>query len=65
MAVIISALLSQEEEGKLVELLKEYREAISWTMSDIKGINPTIYMHKILMEEGGKPVGKSKGGSTT
>ena len=29
--------------------------AIRWTIADIKGISPTICMHKILMEESYKP----------
>ncbi|XP_070007379.1 uncharacterized protein [Nicotiana sylvestris] len=35
--------------------LKECKTAIEWTMTDIKGINPTYCMHKILLEEGHKP----------
>ena len=49
--VIISAALTRLEEKKLLETLKKYKEAIAWSIEDLKGINPTIYMHKILLEE--------------
>ncbi|XP_075080562.1 uncharacterized protein LOC142166050 [Nicotiana tabacum] len=40
---------------KLLQVLKECKTAIGWTMADIRGINPTYCMHKILLEEGHKP----------
>ncbi|CAN6716300.1 unnamed protein product [Malus baccata var. baccata] len=52
--VIISCSLTAQEEGKLVRVLKEYKTAIGWTLADIKGISPTTYMHRILLEEGSK-----------
>ena len=39
----------------MVETLKKYKEAIAWPMEDLKGISPSICMHKILMEENVKP----------
>ncbi|XP_062110242.1 uncharacterized protein LOC133822051 [Humulus lupulus] len=50
--VIISALLGAKAESLLLEVLKEHKKAIGWTMADIKGISPTFCMHKILMEVG-------------
>ncbi|XP_070010417.1 uncharacterized protein [Nicotiana sylvestris] len=44
-----------EEEEKLLRKLSEYKRALGWTMSDIKGISPAYCMHKILMEDGHKP----------
>ncbi|CAN6542453.1 unnamed protein product [Malus baccata var. baccata] len=52
--VIISSSLTAQEESKLVRVLKEYKTAIGWTLADIKGINPTTCMHRILLEEGSK-----------
>ena len=49
--VIISSALSEEEENKLIEVLRRHKGALAWSISDIKGISPTICMHKILMEE--------------
>src|SRR3954468_17298085 len=49
--VIIDVDLSDEEEGKLTQVLKKYKEAIGWSIADIKGISPAMCMHRILMEE--------------
>jgi predicted DNA-binding protein (MmcQ/YjbR family) len=54
--VIISNLLSKNEEACLINVLKKNQEAMGWTLSDLKGISPSYYMHKILMEEDFKPV---------
>ena len=53
--VIISARLSYAEEQKLLEILKNYQESIAWSIDKLKGISPTICMHKILLEENAKP----------
>ena len=50
-SVIISAGLTELEEEKLLEILRKYKEAIAWSIEDLKGISPSIYMHKILLEE--------------
>ena len=52
--VIIAADLTLEEEKEVVETLKQYKEVIAWAVGDLKGINPLICMHKILMEENAK-----------
>ncbi|GKE28327.1 hypothetical protein Tco_1443711 [Tanacetum coccineum] len=49
--VIISKDLSVEEKSVLIMVLKSHKRAIAWKLSDIKGINPGFYTHKILMEE--------------
>ena len=38
----------------MVEILRKHKEAIAWLVEDLKGINPLICMHKILMEENAK-----------
>ena len=53
--VIISAHLSTEQEKKLLHVLKKHKRALGWSIDDIKGISPSICMHKILMEENYKP----------
>ena len=50
-SVIISAGLTRLEKQKLLETLRKYKEAIAWSIEDLKGINPSICMHKILLEE--------------
>ncbi|XP_071933264.1 uncharacterized protein [Coffea arabica] len=54
--VIISAALSKTQEEKLIRVLREHKEAIGWTIADVKGISPSIYMHRIRLEEDAKPV---------
>ncbi|GJY02045.1 reverse transcriptase domain-containing protein [Tanacetum coccineum] len=49
--VIIVKDLSVEEKSALIKVLKSHKRAISWKLSDIKGINPEFCTHKILMEE--------------
>ena len=46
--VIISSSLSNMEEDKLLKILKEHKEAIGWSLADIKGIRPSMCMHRIL-----------------
>ena len=53
--VIISARLCYAEEQKLLEILKKYHESIAWSIDQLKGISPSICMHKILLEENAKP----------
>ncbi|CAN6713111.1 unnamed protein product [Malus baccata var. baccata] len=53
--VIIAASLSPLEEEKLLRALREYKMALGWTIADIKGISPTVCMHRIFLEENSKP----------
>ena len=52
--VIILAGLTELEEQRLMEILRKYKDAIAWSIDDLKGINPSICMHKILLEENAK-----------
>ncbi|GJZ78583.1 reverse transcriptase domain-containing protein [Tanacetum coccineum] len=49
--VIIAKDLSVWEKTALIKVLQSHKRAIAWKLSDIKGINPEFYTHKILMEE--------------
>ncbi|GJS68820.1 reverse transcriptase domain-containing protein [Tanacetum coccineum] len=53
--VIIAKDLKDEEKAALIKVLKSHKQAIAWKLSDIKGINPEFYTHKILMEDDFKP----------
>nr|GEY79132.1 reverse transcriptase domain-containing protein [Tanacetum cinerariifolium] len=53
--VIIAKDLSVEEKTSLITVLKLHKRAIAWKLSDIKGIDPEFYTHKILMEEDFEP----------
>nr|GEV69391.1 putative reverse transcriptase domain-containing protein [Tanacetum cinerariifolium] len=54
--VIIAKDLSVEEKAALLKVLKSHKQAITWKLFDIKGINPKFYTHKILMEDYFEPV---------
>lgn len=54
--VIISSSLTGEMEERLLKTLRKHKGALGWTIADIKGISPSICMHKILMEDNFKPV---------
>jgi len=52
MPVIIASHLIEQQEDSLMSILKRHREAIGWTMKDIKGISPVIVQHRIhLIDE--------------
>jgi hypothetical protein len=53
--VIIASDLIDAQEEKLLDVLREHKEAISWTIEDIIGISPLLVMHKIHLEENAKP----------
>ena len=54
--VIIASYLVDAQEDKLLDVLKEHKETIGWTIEDIKGINSSVVMHKIHLEENAKPL---------
>ncbi|RDX91389.1 hypothetical protein CR513_26631, partial [Mucuna pruriens] len=49
-------LVHREHEDKLLNVLRQHRKAIGWKLSDLPGINPSICMHRILVEEEFKPI---------
>ena len=53
--VIIASDLSSEHECRLLEVLQENKGAIGWSMADLKGIDPSICMYCIHLEENAKP----------
>jgi len=53
--VIIASDLNQDQQEKLIDLLRENKEALGWTLGDIKGISPLIMQHRIHLVENAKP----------
>ncbi|XP_075099026.1 uncharacterized protein LOC142175918 [Nicotiana tabacum] len=47
--------MNLEEVEQLLQVLKECKTAIGWTIVDVKGINPAFCMQKILLKDGHKP----------
>ena len=53
--MIISASLTAVEEDKLLRVLRDHKDGLGWSLDDLKGIRPSICMHRILLEDGHKP----------
>ena len=49
--IIISAELTEAEEQKVLEIMRKYKEDIAWSIENLKGISPSIFMHKILLND--------------
>nr|GEU81097.1 reverse transcriptase domain-containing protein [Tanacetum cinerariifolium] len=49
--VIIAKDLSVNEKSALIDVLKSRKKAIAWKLTDIRGIDPEFYSHKILLED--------------
>jgi len=49
--IIIMSHLTARQEKSLMSILRKYREVIGWTMTDIKGLSPTIVQHHIHLNE--------------
>ena len=45
--VIISDKLSDEETNKLIAVLEKHRTTFGYSLQDLKGISPTLRMHRI------------------
>nr|GFA36100.1 reverse transcriptase domain-containing protein [Tanacetum cinerariifolium] len=58
--VIIAKNLKVDEREALLSVLKSYKWAIAWKISDIKGIDPRFCTHKILMKDDYKPAVQSQ-----
>ena len=53
--VIISSSLTAMEEEKLLRVLRDHKQALGWSLADLKGIRPSMGMHRILLEDDHKP----------
>ncbi|KAA3461301.1 Retrovirus-related Pol polyprotein from transposon 17.6 [Gossypium australe] len=49
--MIVSVELTEHQEELLIKVLKEFKKGICWTIVDIRGISPSFFMQKIIMEE--------------
>ena len=54
--VIVASNLTTEQESQLMSMLKEHMGAIGWSVADLKGIDPSVCMHRIHLEENAKPI---------
>ena len=53
--IIVNAELNDEQVDKLLRRIRPHRKIIGYTIDDLKGISPSMCMHRIHMEEGFKP----------
>ncbi|GKB32979.1 hypothetical protein Tco_0872380 [Tanacetum coccineum] len=53
--VVISSALYATEKPMLLEVLRNHKGAIAWSIADIKRINSSLCTHKILKEDEFKP----------
>ena len=49
--MIILASLTAEEEDKLLRVLRDHKDALGWSLADLKGIRPSMRMHQILLRK--------------
>ena len=54
--VKISKNLSEKERGRLVALLKEYRDVFAWSYQEMPGLNQNLVVHKLKVDPNVKPV---------
>ncbi|XP_057785424.1 uncharacterized protein LOC131002950, partial [Salvia miltiorrhiza] len=48
-STFISALLTKDEEGAYVELLKEFKDKFAWSYKEMPGLNPKIDVHHLAI----------------
>ena len=53
--VIISSQRDHDQEERLLAVLRVRKEAIGWNLSDLKGIDPSLFTHRIFLEEDSRP----------
>ena len=58
--VIISSKLDMKQEEQLLEVLRWNEEAIGWTLTDLKGLDPSLCTHRIFLEDESKPVREAR-----
>ncbi|RDY07933.1 hypothetical protein CR513_07894, partial [Mucuna pruriens] len=52
----LANLMNTEQEERLLAVLRKHKKSIRWKLSNLPRINPSICMHKILMEEEARPI---------
>jgi hypothetical protein len=58
--IIINAALNKDQTDRLLSELRTHQATIGYTIEDLKGISPSIYMHRILMEYNHKPMAETQ-----
>ena len=53
---IILSKMDIKQEEQLLEVLRHNEDAISWTLTDLKGLDPSICTHWIFLEDESRPI---------
>ena len=54
--MIISSQINEEQEKRLLDVLRQNEQAIGWTLEDLRGLEPSLCTHRIFMEDESRPV---------
>ena len=57
--VIISSQLNEEQEKRLLDVLRWNEQAIGWTLADLRGLDPSLCTHRIFLEDESRPMRKA------
>ena len=49
--IIISSKLDIKQEKQLLDVLRRNEEAIDWTLTDLKVLDPSLCTHRIFLED--------------
>ena len=58
--LIISLQIDKDQEERLLEVLRGRKDAIGWSLSNLKGIDPSLCPHQIFLEEDSHPSRKAQ-----
>ncbi|CAM8947908.1 unnamed protein product [Rhodiola kirilowii] len=53
--IIVNASLNDVETSKLLDVVREHKDAIGYSIDDLKGISPNLCMHEINLESDSMP----------
>ncbi|CAM8895531.1 unnamed protein product [Rhodiola kirilowii] len=53
--IIVNASLNDDETSKLLDVVREHKDAIGYSIDDLKGISPNLCMHEINLESDSLP----------
>ncbi|CAM8972423.1 unnamed protein product [Rhodiola kirilowii] len=53
--IIVNASLNDDETLRLLDVIREHKDAIGYSIDDLKGISPNLCMHKINLEDDSLP----------
>ena len=54
--VIISSQLNEKQEKRLLDVLRWNEQTIGWTLADLRGLDPSLCIHRIFLEDKARPV---------